>query len=231
MGQTFPLTSLRESSWHSFVLIHSFRCVWKGTAGCVGTSYWWPASRRSPSLLGVTALRLHVKPQVCLCCITLHDVTQERHAIVADTFWTRAPDAGSERECSHRREKMKFSNFQTPVSMNKGRRCRVSRYEILSFLSSPKKIHITPATGVHPIIYFTGGFSSLPTKDALPDIDSNLLTCANTCGAVRRSGQHLWNPASSRVNGPNIWIKPLPEPIYWGMRLTFFGLNKKKKIQ
>lgn len=91
MGLEFPLTSLRESSWHSFVLIHSFRCVWKGTAGCVGTSYWWPASRRSPSLLGVTALRLHVKPQVCLCCITLHDVTQERHAIVADTFWTPGP--------------------------------------------------------------------------------------------------------------------------------------------
>lgn len=168
-------------------------------------------------------LRLRVKPQVCLCCITLHDVTQERHAIVADTFWTRAPDAGSERECSHRWEKMKFSNFQTSVSMNKGRRCRVSRYEILSFLSFPKKIHITPVTGVHPIIYFTGGFSWLPTKDALPDIDSNLLTCANTCGAVRRSGQHLWNPASSRVNGPNIWIKPLPEPIYWGIRLTFFA--------
>lgn len=74
---------------------------------------------------------------------------------------------------------------------DKGRRCRVSRYEILSFLSFPKKIHISPVTGVHPIIYFTGGFSSLPTKDALPDIDSNLLTCANTCGAVRRSRQHL----------------------------------------
>lgn len=136
---------------------------------------------------GSHCLQLHVKPRLCLRCITYtSDSGASRHHprhLLTPPPHLPPPDARSELQFSHRWEKTKF--FQLFQS------CRTKVSEVFF-------VHTSPGTLVDPlscIFFFLFWFTAHTRIDTL----SNLPACAGSRAAARSSTQHLWNPARSRV--------------------------------